>query len=161
MNIVTDILEILIGFFIMASLMATPTCIFGYFIISLVKYLKQKKKLDADCLKNHSKMKRAKINLAVSSCILISMILIVCGVFSEFFLLFIVYAIPISCFIYFVLSLIKYKKEKRNYDGDFSGKNDTLKEAKRDLVTSSILVGFFILIIISLIYAFTQELFYM
>ena len=59
MNIVTDILEILIGFFLMASLMATPTCIFVYFIISLVKYLKQKKKLDADCLKNHSKMKRA------------------------------------------------------------------------------------------------------
>lgn len=161
MDILLGVLDLLIGFFLLALLSIAPSCIFAYFIVSLVKYLKQKKKLDTEWGKYHRKLKRAKINLALSSGILISMILIVFGVIDEFLGLLIIYAMPIGSFIYFILSLIKYKKEKGNCDGNFSGKNDILKEAKWDLITSSILAGFFILVTISMIYAFTQELFYM
>ena len=152
------IFEMLVGFLLIGVVLAIPICILLYFIISLVQYLVKKIKPDSDWIRKCENIKKAKTNLIISSCILALFIL---GIVMPIFWLVILLAIPVFALVYFVLSLKEYRKQEANQDNSRIDREDNIKKAKRNLRLSSMILGFIVLIIVSLIYAFSQELFYM
>lgn len=83
------------------------------------------------------------------------------GMIMELFMCITIFAIPVVACLYFIFSLVVYLKQKKQADHNGEESKKRMKRAKWNLGISSTIMAFFVLIVIALIYAFSQELFYM
>lgn len=155
---VMEILDMIIAFFLLGVMFAIPVGILVYFVISLVKYIERKKHPDSDWVRKNDDMKRAKWNLIFALSILMLFLL---GIVFPFFWVVMIFAIPVGGLLYFIFSLVEYLKQKKQADHNGEESKKRMKRAKWNLGISSTIMAFFVLIVIALIYAFSQELFYM